>query len=339
MADMRFDRAVSEELMRMLARGPGNDLVALASKQSPKAPLYDLQLRRDPKAKNPVSWATLYYGLTALINIRERDGEYQLTADAKYKAVREFDESWTRWRSRAEVEKEWKRVLEYLRAVPDHVAPRYITKEGPVHAAISSGNSDAYRVINREASPSFKDTATKNRRRAQWIEPFNRALVSRRQAPKWWPTNVKVGASLDFLAVDIGGRLALIEAKASAASAKEITKVPVQVGVYAAMYADLLQYDHEAIAAVDRMLEQRTRLGLSRKGVLHLRDERRVVPVIAIGPKRPSEEVRRRMWEVADTVTRAGDENVDPVEVWYLDSAGHILEVERTEDVQLQNAR
>lgn len=339
MADMRLDRAVSEELMGMLARGPGNSLVKMAAKQSSTSPLYDLQLRRDPKAKNPVSWATLYYGLTALINIRERDGKYQLTADKKYKAIPEFDDSWTRWRSRTEIENDWPRVLDYLGAVPDHVAPRYVGKEGPVHAAISSGNSDAYRVINREASPSFKDTATKNRRRAGWIEPFNRALASREEAPKWWPTNVKVGASLDFLAVDIGGRLALIEAKASAASAKEITKVPVQVGVYAAMYADLLRHDHEAVAAVDRMLEQRTRLGLSRKGVLHLRDERRVVPVIAIGPKRPSEAVHRRMWEVADTVTRAGGANVDPVEVWYLDSTGRILEVERTEDVQLQNAR
>lgn len=335
---MRFDRSVSEELMDMLARGPAQDLVRMAAKQSSKAPLYDLQLRREPKGKNPVSWATLYYGLTALINIRERDGKYQLTADKKYKRIREFDDSWTAWRSRDDIENEWQRILEYLTAVPGHVADRYITKEGPVHGAISSGKSDAYRVINREASPSFKDAATKNRRRAGWIEPFSRALASREEPPKWWPTNVNVGASLDFLAVDIGGRLALIEAKANTASAAEIAKVPVQVGVYAAMYADLLQHDQEAVAAVDRMLKQRTQLGLSRKGVLHLRDERRVVPVIAIGPDRPTPEVHRRMWEVADTVTRARGPNVDPVEVWYLDSSGHILEVERTEDVQLQKA-
>lgn len=336
MTDMQFDRSVSDELMDMLRTGPGQDLVQLAKNQSSNKPLYDLQLRREPKGKNPVSWATLYYGLTALLNVRERGGQYQLTADKSYRALDEFDESWTGWNSRDQIENSWPQVLEYLQAVPSRVDPKYTTKEGPVHAAISSGSSDAYRVINREASPSFKNEAVKKRRRAAWIEPFNQVLAAREGAPKWWPANVTVGNSLDFLTVDIGGRLALIEAKADKASAGEIAKVAVQVGVYAAMYADLLRQDPDALLAVDRMLEQRTRLGLSRKGVLHLRDERRVVPVIAIGPSRPSTEVHRRMWEVASAVADAHGPNVDPIEVWYLDAAGRITEVERAEDLRGQ---
>lgn len=331
--DLRFDRTVSDELLDTLSNGPARHLIDVVQQQSHDAPLHDLQLRRDPKGSNPRSWATLYYGMTALLNVEERSGRYRATAHATYRAADTFDERWTAWQDRGAFEAAWPRIEAYLDAAPALVSARATSREGPVHAAISSGASDAYRVINREASPSFRDTPTRARRLAAWTAPFNAALSRRDDPPRWWPRDVRVGHSLDFLAVDIGGRLALIEAKADSASAGELSKVAVQAGVYAAMFANLLHEDPTTVDAVTRMLHQRTQLGLSRRGILHLRDERRVVPVVAIGPGRPSREVHRRMWEVASTITDAHGPNVDPIEVWYLDAAGRIVEVERAGDV------
>lgn len=333
--DFRFDRAVSEELMDALLHGPANDLVKLVKNQR-GTPLYDLQLRREVKPKNPKSWATLYYGMTALLNLSEHKGDrFRLTADKSYMALDEFDDTWKGWQPREAIEQAWPRVARYLEAVKGVVDPKHTSKEGAVHASIGAGGSDAYRVINREASPSFRDTPTRTRRRSGWAAALNAALHDDPEAGQpWWPKDVKVGSSLDFLAVDIGGRLALIEAKADSASAKELAKVAVQVGVYAAMYADLLREDSLSTEAIPRMLSQRTRLGLSRKGMLHLREEGRVVPVVAIGPGKPSTEVHRRMWKVAIAVARAHGDKVDPVEVWYLDAHGRITEVEREEDVR-----
>ena len=45
-------------------------------------------------------------------------------------------------------------------------------------------------------------------------------------------------------------------------------------------------------------------------------------------------EIHRRAWEVAEASAEPHGPNVDPVEVWYLDAAGRITEVERAEDVR-----
>lgn len=334
MSELHFDRSISEPLLTMLEVGVARELVKLARNEGLPKPMYDLQLRRDPKGNNPKSWATLYYGMTALLNLYERNGRYRLDAHKSYMASPKFDKAWTLWQDTAALEAIWPQVSGYLNWIKDNVAASATSKEGLVHAAISSGSSDAYRVINREASPGFSDKDTKARRLAGWVEPFNRALAGREAPPAWWPKQVRVGSSLDFLAVDIGGRLAIVEAKADSASASELAKVAVQAGVYAAMFADLLREDREAVPAISRMLQHRAQLKLSRKGVLHLRDESRVVPVVAIGPGRPSKEVHRRMWEVTDAIAEAHGRDVDPVEVWYLDVAGRIIEVERAEDVR-----
>lgn len=331
--DMRFDRSVSDALMAMLETGAGGSLVERARGQGDE-PFFDLQLRSEPKGT--ASWATLYYGMTALLNLRERRGSFQLTAHRSYMDLASFDPVWTDWQPREVIESAWPDVEVYLTAVIDHVdSGAALRKEGLVHAAIASGGSDAYRVIQREARPSFSDKATRERRLADWIAPFNEALASHDVGERWWPGQVRVGTSVDFLAVDIGGRLALIEAKSDAASAGEIAKVAVQAGVYAAMFADLLrEQPRVTVQAIERMLAQRTALGLSRPGVLHLREHGQVVPVVAIGPGRPSPEVHRRMWQVANAVAAVGGPRVDPMEVWYLDRTGRITEVERWADAE-----
>lgn len=339
---MRFDRVVTDELIRLLTETGARQLVELARTQDGGPPLYDLQLRRRQRKPEQVEtkslrecWATLYYGLTKLIDLHERDGEAKLVSPS-YGNRASFDVAWSEWQDPDQLLRQWPRVSKYLEDVvtSDAVDARFLSKEGPVHAALSSGRSDAFRVINREANPAFASDPVKKATLAGWVKPFNTVLAERSPGKRWWPKDVKVGAALDHLAVDIAGRLLIIEAKAGNAAAGEIAKVTVQAGVYAAMYADMLRDDPSAVDRLRTMLQQRVDLNLVTRGTLHLRDHTRVAPIIAIGWPHPSQEVRRRMWEVASAVDAVRDpERIDPVEIWYLTHEGRIGRVERAADV------
>lgn len=340
--DMRFDRVVTDELLRLLTETQARQLIDLARTQDGGPPLYDLQLRRNQPQPGRAEttthrecWATLYYGLTKLVDLHEREGRAKITS-ASYDHLAEFDDDWSSWQDPGLLLRQWPRVAKFLDELTTdgHVGASALSKEGPVHAGLSSGNSDAFRVINREANPAFASAPVRKKRLAGWVAPFNEALGGFPERESWWPTDVRVGAALDHLAVDIAGRLLIIEAKAGNASAGEIAKVAVQAGAYAAMYADMLNEDADLVPRLRTMLQQRVDLKLVPSGRLHLRDQTRVVPVVALGYPAPSAEVQRRMWAVARAVTSAVDrERVDELEVWFLDHLGRIARVERGADV------
>lgn len=327
-----FNRTVSGDLMTVLTERRPRQLAELAVADRESEPLFDLQLRRDTKGKSPVSWASLYYGLTSVVDLEERKGLVRLVAHQTHRSRGGFDEAWGEWQHPDELDAAWPRVAKYLEKVVQTVDKRWIDKEGAVHAGISSGTSDAYRVINREVSPGFVDQPTKDSMMESWWRPLEQSLRRGKTQEPWWPSGVKIGASPDFLAVDIGGRLAVIEAKHHSATGM-ISKVPLQVGFYAKMFRALLEEDMAALDAMEAMLRQRVALGLSRPGVLYLTRRREVVPVVAIGPGRPSKAGRQRLWDVALSTSGALGDGVDPIELWYLDRQGRIEEIERPGDV------
>lgn len=327
-----FDRTVSDELVGFLADGRAHGLVDLAVGDHKGEPLFDLQLRRATKGTKPVSWASLYYGLTSVLDLEERGGQFRIVAHRTHRTLGGFDDAWSEWQERSSLDRVWPSVANYITRVTPTVDKRWTDKEGAVHAAISSGTSDAYRIVNREVSPAFSDQPTKDAMMASWWRPIDDALRAQDNGEAWWPRDVKIGASPDFLAVDIGGRLAVIEAKHHSATGM-ISKVPLQVGFYAKMFASLLAEDADVMESMEGMLRQRVALGLSRPGVLYLTRRREVVPVVAIGPERPSKAGRQRLWDVALATSRALGEGVDPIELWYLDRLGRIEEVERPGDL------
>lgn len=327
-----FDRIISDELLGVLQGEVGRSLRAI---RAAEPHLFDIQLRSDrPKGKH--SWATLYFGLT-------RHGAVRLTAHATHRRNGHFQGGWSTWKSPDDLVAVWPEVERYIRRARSQVHSRHISLEGALHALIASGASDAFRVINREASPSFLDQPTKDAIQADVWTPIEGALQAARRTEPWWPNQMTVGNSVDFLAVDVGGRLALIEAKHHTATGM-IAKVAAQVGSYARLYAYLLQEDQRAgLERIDRMLEQRAGLGLSRPGVLYVNEPLRLAPVVAIGPQAPSATARRRLWEVAGVLDRlplpehpaptAAGIAIEPLEVWYVDDRGRIDNIERAGDI------
>ena len=181
--------------MGFLADGRAHGLVDLAAGDRKGEPLFDLQLRRDTKGANPISWASLYYGLTSVLDLEERGGQFRIVAHKTHRTRGGFDDAWSEWQEQSALDRAWPSVAKYIASVTPTVDKRWTGKEGAVHAAISSGTSDAYRVVNREVSPAFSDQATKDAMMASWWRPIDDALRAQDNGQAWWPRDVKIGAS------------------------------------------------------------------------------------------------------------------------------------------------
>lgn len=87
--DVTFDRTVSEELLNFLRSDTGQRLRAVRDREPM---LFDIQLRSDrPKGRR--SWATLYYGLTSLLDVDESKGRFRLRLHRTHRAAGGFDPS------------------------------------------------------------------------------------------------------------------------------------------------------------------------------------------------------------------------------------------------------
>jgi|SRR5690242_9916440 len=103
------------------------------------------------------------------------------------------------------------------------------------------GSARSYRVLNREASPSFRDQAVKDEIcGAQRAEI--RCTLHSVPEPKPWLRNREFGTSPDVIAVDREGRLIVAEAKPFSYTSG-IVKGPIQVRIYAGLIAAWLRLD------------------------------------------------------------------------------------------------
>ncbi|MGI8808704.1 MAG: PGN_0703 family putative restriction endonuclease [Acidimicrobiales bacterium] len=323
---LQFNRNVSPELLAEIR--PGGRFDGLVRRRNELPTLADVQLRR---AQGPECHASLYIGLTSVLNVRERRGEFALSTHRTHRAAGGFDPSWSVFQSAATLAQDWPAVEGYLdRLLDGRIDPRWYRREGVLHALLCSGQSKAYGVVQREAAP--------------WADgpPLVRDVVDATsdliwaasqaagRAEPWWPgirdrgVRKPMGDELDVLAVDDQGRLLCMEAKPAEETAGIVWSV-AQVLVYAELFARWVAQDPAAAAStIAAMAEQRAALGLlDANWSAPLGTPFRVVPVVAIGPGLRSPVALKRLAQLSaelESVTRHS--LVDPVEVWLLDSAG-----------------
>ena len=97
-----FDRVVSDELLAALEEGGRfHDLV----ERRVGSEIADVQLRREQRGTR--SWASLYIGLTSVLDLDERGGLYRLRAHATHKKAGHFDEAWAEWQTADELTMIW----------------------------------------------------------------------------------------------------------------------------------------------------------------------------------------------------------------------------------------
>ena len=291
------DRRVAPELLEALA--PGGWATSLLDYARAGQYALDLQLRG--YAGKTGHWATLYVGLTKVLDLRYTPTRgFRLDVHATYKASG-WDPSWEKARKHGFDADEWHAVEDYLERVIPTVAARHL-KEGAVQSAVSGFRSRDLVVIDREAVVSFANQQEKKRITAEISAPLLEAIG--RGDETWWKQRpASLGAECDAVAVASDGTILAIEIKPKNASST-IPWAPVQVSHYAELFALWANTTPDAAGIIDGMVAQRAALGLgSRRPKATLPIQ--VRPVVAI-QRGASPEVLRRLAIVRERLAQAG---------------------------------
>lgn len=337
-SELAYDRSVPEPLLTALAPdGPFHDLVAAVEK-FPADPL-DIHLRALGKDRGH---ATLYLGLTRILDLRYQEGKgFWITAqDGKSfgGAPDRFLADIQRWKVPQPTAKDLDREALSRRSFceamvaatrdPKSKAHRYVSKEGQLQAALQ--RQAGLTLIDREVVVSMaglKDLAMKDARAP--LRDALESLMNRPDCRRWAhtrhagpgkaPEGVSgFGQELDALAIDESGRMLAIEVK-HAYDTNGVGWTPAQVAVYLRLLRAWAEPDSEkARKTLDGMLFQRRQV-LGAGGTDVAARPLELVPAIVIGQKlgRSAPEAARRMSAVRDALADAG-EPLHGLRVWQL---------------------
>lgn len=254
--EIRYDRVVTDDfLSRFLQGGVAASLAPMA--RDAAYPL-DLQLRKD--AKTGRQWATVYAGLTAVLNIEERSQGFRLTAHDTWskKSKYGFRQRWKSDLTEDELVGEWTDVELYLERVIPAATKSHGVTEGAVQAAVSKSQDTSWLMLDREVVTSFRDQATKQRILTSCYEPIVAALPS--DIPGATPK--KFGPECDLLALrPETGQLVAVEVKPYDGAG--IAWVAAQATMYARLLNAWIAADDRAEDIVRGTAAQRQQLGLS----------------------------------------------------------------------------
>lgn len=275
----------------------------------------DVQLRG---AGNQAELA-LYVGLTKVLGIRGTSESLGLHTHPTHQSNGPFDPAWLKKRPVNDLIGDLPRVLAYLAELK--VGSRHRDAEGLVHAALCSGQSDEFFVIDREAEIGFPSIQDRAQVCGGYQERVWEVVDALESGGSGWASRraLRLGKAADALAIDRAGRLLVIEAKPARGN---IDLAAGQVTYYAELFARWLRVTAEASAILDRMLSQRIELGLTRERDKAWVEPTTVVPVLAVGSGDPPSIARCRQFALALETAGRIEPTVAPLEAWFLDRNG-----------------
>ena len=225
---LSYDRRVPDELLSALRSGGW----AASLTEYARGGQFSLDLQLRGYAGKPDHWATLYVGLTKILDLHwHATRGFRLDAPDAWKHDGWDQRAGSTTRQMGSRPTQWRAVEDYLeRAIPA-VGSRYL-KEGAVQSAISAFRTQDLTVIDREVAISFSNQLEKAKVNKQLTGPLLAALDDP-DAPSWWKGRpASLGGECDALAVAADGSLLAIEIKPAKASTT-IPWAPVQVRHYA----------------------------------------------------------------------------------------------------------
>ena len=329
---LQFDRRVSGELLHeILPGGQFGGLVRLREEWAERA---DLQLRA---ARAADCHASLYIGMTSVIDVYERQGKFALRAHSTHRQAGGFDPAWMLYRPIEDWTGQWPAVETYLRRLVDggRVDPRWYLREGVVQTAVSTGSHSSYGAFQREAVVWSDGTPSATQLASRISDRIWQAVGSGGRSDRWWPgvrargVRPGMGDEVDVLALDDRGRLLCVEVK-PAGSTHGIAWAAAQVLLYAELFAMWADEDPTAAASsISGMSAQRVKLGLlDPRWAQSSRSAERVVPVVAIGEGLSSRHALPRLGQIWQALSGMQlHDRLDPLEVWILDVQGEVTEV------------
>lgn len=324
-----YDRRVPDELLDVFITGCLEPMVTHV--QADRS-IWDMWARRQAGSSldRGHCWMTIYAGLSGVLNIHRKQHTWSITTHRSYQALPQWKPAWSVPGPLDGLCADIGRLLEFLDAATGRVRERrsFLDGEGRVHAAFASGDRDdnqswcqVLRLVDREASVGFASEA----HRTAWIAGRNACFEAELSKvdlnESWWPPRLPRGTGCDFVGTD-GQVLYAIEAKPAPAS-KGITEGPLQVQLYAELFAAWVGCEANHQAIVDRMAEQRYRLGLGRAGTPLVANPN-VVPVLLIGPGESSPTALDRARRVANAIDPCRSPGVEPIQWWRVDRGGRL---------------
>ena len=195
--------------------------------------------------------------------------------------------------------------------------------EGALQARWASAARD-WTMIDREASLSFPDIDEKKDFDDQvenTIGPARQVIheIARSRTGPSWAEPSKGGGQVDQLAVDARGNLVLVEIKdAGSSDSGRLFYAPLQLLKYVLIW-------HRALRQLalwnqlTALVNARQRHGLAPKELALTGGIRAAV---CFGEFHPSEEIKRRFFEVLGVVNAFRPFGVDPIEVWEFKAGG-----------------
>lgn len=298
---IRYDRVMTAEFLSyFLAGGFADSLRDYASARYPS----DLHFRKN--VKSGAQTATLYIGMTAVLNVHEGPGgRAWLSAHESYAIPdNHWDPEWDVGARPEDWSKRWPAVENYLeRIIPVVMGSRMTVTEGLVQAAVSAYRGAPTRaVLDREVGPSFVNSAEKKQVRDLYSDPLVEALQVATPAPGKVPP--RFGMKCDALAVDNGGRLVAIEIKPG--NVGSLAWVPAQATMYARVLQHWIEHDREAWKdIINQSFSQRAALGLTPPEFQLPALTGEVVPAVAF-QRIASAVYVRRMLDVQEALLEAG---------------------------------
>lgn len=327
-----LDRTADQALVRALV--PGGELRPVVEFRNDRQEIMDLQFRR-PSGR--VSRMSLYAGLTRILDIDARtiagkDPEFRFfIAHETHRRRAGNMDAWGAWQPLHKLVAHWPDVERYLLKCVEWFATEpsaaHHVIEGRVHAAMCRNTVGSYRVINREASPSFRDQPTKARVCGRIRDEIRRVLAAVHE-PKPWLQNREFGTSPDILAVDNRGRLVVAEAKPFSYTSG-IVKGPIQTRFYSGLIARWLEADPDARAILRTMLAQRIDVGLAKGPAPTFSSKVPILPVLALGAGEVSKRALEHATELRDSLSDLNPSEAgatEATEIWRLRPDGDIEE-------------
>lgn len=305
---MYYDRTVSKALVDELRPTRAFGFLAGLARTWHLA---DLQLRAYPGKHR--CWATLYVGLTKVLDVYEHHGSFRLKGkidDPAWDSVWEQAHTAAWFRHQAE-------VAAYVRGAMGKVAERF-TNEGAVQAMLCTRASHLFSVIDREAVIGFDDTIARKATYEAVQSPLLAACQPDQTAAWFKPKSF--GGELDLLAVDDEGRILVVEVKPGSATSG-IAWSPLQATFYTRLFRSWAdEAGDDAPRILRSMLAQRVDLGLTRDPLRAPRTPVEFVPVVAIGGSPSSPQALPRLRRVQSALLDA--EVGDPaLQVWLVEES------------------
>lgn len=323
--DIRYDRRVSSQFLAHFE--PGGVAASLASYC--KSGLFPVDLRFRRGAKSGAEHASLYVGLTSVLNVRSaKSGKLRLDVHKTHQKRGAFNADWSAPRTPAELDAIWPDVELYLDRIIPIAAQSHGTKEGAVQAAIAAHRSRERLVLDREVTPSFRDKRAKKRYMNECQQPILDLLAGADLGFGGVPKSL--GNECDAIALDDTGRLLAVEVKPLGVGS--IAWVAAQATMYARILQRWIESDHapghEPAEVLREMAEQRHAVRLAPSLEVTLAEDERVVPVVAL-QRRASPVMVKRMLAVRDVLAQH-DLGVEPVEIYEVSLIGQLIPLDES---------